>query len=62
MLRAAGGGKKKAKSAAPVRPPCLTPTAFKFLSVADCASARVSVDVGQKIGPRCEGTAQVKYM
>lgn len=61
MLRAAGGGKKK-EGAAPVRPPCLTPTAFKFLSAADCASARVPVDVRRKIDPHREETAQGKYM
>lgn len=46
MLRAAGGEKKE--GAAPVRPPCLTSTAFKFLSAVDCASARVPVDLRRK--------------
>lgn len=52
----AGGGKKKVPS------PCLTPTAFKFLTAVDCASARVPVDVRQKIDPHREETAQGKYM
>lgn len=61
MLRAAvGGKKKKTESAAPVRPPWLSPTAFKFLSAADCAPARVPVDVGGKIDPRREETDRTR--